>query len=94
MNLLPHTLAASFLLGTVATPMLADSRDSLEGRIQSIDAARRSFVVGGLMLLTNASTDYDDGLESFADLRPGMKVKVDHSPRGGQRFAREVELDD
>lgn len=46
------------------------------------------------MLLTNASTDYDDGLESFADLRPGMKVKVDHSPRGGQRFAREVELDD
>ncbi|KAF0654472.1 hypothetical protein L107_03186 [Cyanobium sp. Copco_Reservoir_LC18] len=94
MNLFPHALAASLLLGTVANPVLADSRDSLEGRIQSIDAARRSFVVGGQTLLTTAATDYDDGPESFADLKPGMKVKVDHSQRGGQRFARDVELDD
>jgi hypothetical protein len=94
MKLFPHALTAVLLLGSLATPVLADSRDSLEGKIQSIDASRRSFVVGGQTLLTNASTDYDDGLETFADLKPGMKVKVDHSLRGGQRFAREVERDD
>ncbi|AFY28634.1 DUF5666 domain-containing protein [Cyanobium gracile] len=66
----------------------------LEGKIQSIDASRRSFVVGGQTLLTNASTHYDDGLETFADLKPGMKVKEDHSQRGDRRFAREGELDD
>ncbi len=94
MNLFPHALAASLLLGTVATPVLADSSDSLKGKIQSVDAGRSSFVVGGQTLLTNASTDYDDGLKSFADLKPGMKVKVEHSQRGGTRFAKEIELDD
>lgn len=94
MNLLTHAIAASLLLGTVATPVLADSTDSMEGRIQSVDAGRRSFVIQGQTLLTNASTDYDDGLKSFADLKPGMKVKVDHSLRGGKHYAREIELDD
>lgn len=94
MNLLTHAFAASLLLGTVATPVLADSTASLEGKIHSVDAGRRSFVVGGQTLLTNASTDYDDGLKSFADLKPGMKVKVDHSLRGGKPYAREIELDD
>ncbi|MEA5412042.1 DUF5666 domain-containing protein [Synechococcus sp. BA-120 BA3] len=94
MNLLTHALAASLLLGTVATPVLADSSDSLEGKIQSVDAGRRSFVLQGQTLFTNASTDYDDGLKSFADLKPGMKVKVDHSQRGGKRYAKEIDLDD
>lgn len=94
MNLLHHTLAASLLIGTVASPVLADSSDYLKGRIQSVDTGRRSFVVGGQTLLTNASTDYDDGLKSFADLKPGMQVKVDHSQRGGSRYAKEIELDD
>ncbi len=94
MNLVPHALAASLLLGTVATPVLADSSDSLNGKIQSVDAGRRSFVVEGQTLLTNASTDYDDGLKTFADLRPGMTVKVEHSQRGDTRFAKEIELDD
>ncbi|MEA5392430.1 DUF5666 domain-containing protein [Cyanobium gracile UHCC 0139] len=94
MNLLHHTLAASLLLGTVATPVLADSSDSLEGKIQSIDAGRRSFVVRGQTFLTNAATDYDDGLKTFSDLKTGMKVKVDHSRRGGTRYAKEIELDD
>ena len=94
MNLLTHAIAASLLLGMVATPALADSTDSMEGRIQSVDAGRRSFVIQGQTLLTNASTDYDDGLKSFADLKPGMKVKVEHSQRGGTRFAKEIELDD
>jgi hypothetical protein len=94
MNLLPHAFAASLLIATVGTPVLADSTASLEGRIQSVDAGRRSFVVGGQTLLTNASTDYDDGLKTFADLKPGMKVNVEHSQRGANRFAREIELDD
>ena len=94
MNLLTHALAASLLLGTVATPVLADSSDSLEGKIQSVDAGRRSFVLQGQTLFTNASTYYDDGLKYFADLKPGMKVKVDHSQRGGKRYAKEIDLDD
>jgi len=80
---------ARLLIGTLATPVLADSTDSLEAKIQSIDAVRGSFVVGGQTLLTKASTDYKDVLETFADLKPGMQLNVDHFQLGGQRVARE-----
>jgi hypothetical protein len=94
MTLLHHALAASLLLGAVTTPVLADSADSLDGKIQSINAGKRSFVLQGQTMYTNASTAYDDGLKAFADLKPVMKVKVDHSQRDGKRYAREIELDD
>jgi cold shock CspA family protein len=42
----------------------------------------------------NQSTDYDDGLKGFADLREGQKVEVDFEYRDGKHFATEIELED
>ncbi|MBW4530239.1 MAG: hypothetical protein KME02_06055 [Aphanothece saxicola GSE-SYN-MK-01-06B] len=97
MTLRHSTLTATLCLGTlclgmVATPVLADS--SFEGKIQSVSSSDRSFVVKGQTFYTDGSTDYDDGLRAFADLKPGQKVKVEPSQRGGRRFAKEVELED
>lgn len=75
----------------VATPALAGS---LEGRIQSVSPNDRSFSVKGQTFSTDGSTDDDDGLTAFADLKPGLMVKVEPSNRGGRRFAKEVELED
>ncbi|MCP9835618.1 MULTISPECIES: DUF5666 domain-containing protein [unclassified Cyanobium] len=91
MNLRHSALAASLCLGMVSTPALADC---LEGRIQSVNPNDRSFVVQGQRFYTDGSTDYEDGLRSFADLKPGLKVEVDHVQRGGRSFAKEVELED
>lgn len=91
MNLRHSTLAAALCLGMVATPALADS---LEGKIQSVSPSDRSFVVQGQRFYADGSTDYEDGLRSFADLKPGLKVQVDHVQRGGRSFAKEVELED
>jgi cold shock CspA family protein len=40
------------------------------------------------------STDYDDGLKGFEDLREGQKVEVDFEYRDGKHFAIEIELED
>ncbi len=91
MNVRQSALAASLCLGLVATPALAGS---LEGRIQSVSPNNRSFVVKGQTIYTDGATDYDDGLQGFADLKPGLMVKVDPTNRGGRSFAKEVELED
>ena len=68
--------------------------DDLEGRIQSVDQGNKSFVVQGITFYATESTDYDDGLKSFADLHPGQKVEIDFRYRDGKHYATEIELDD
>ncbi len=75
----------------IASTALADD---IEGRIEAVDPANQSFVVQGITFYTNPSTDYDDGLKSFADLRPGQKVEVDFQYRDGKHYATEIELED
>lgn len=83
-------LLGALLISAPAT-LLADD---IEGRIQAIDPASQSFVVQGITFYTTPSTDYDDGLRSFADLAVGLKVEVDFTYLDGRHIATEVELDD
>lgn len=68
--------------------------EDLEGRIESIDRSSRSFVVQGIEFFVTPSTDYDDRLRGFDDLREGQKVEVDFQYRDGKHYVTEVELDD
>ena len=68
--------------------------EDLEGRIESINRSSRSFVVQGIEFFVTPSTDYDDGLRGFDDLREGQKVEIDFQYRDGKHYVTEVELDD
>lgn len=85
----------ALLIGAIsllaAAPAIADD---LEGRIEAIDQGAQSFVVQGINFFATPSTDYDDGLRSFADLRVGQQVEVDFDYRDGRHFASEIELED
>lgn len=86
-----NALLASFCLVLGSGPALADD---VEGRIESINPGEQSFVVQGIRFFVTKSTDYDDGLKQFADLKEGQKVEVDFEYRDGKHFATEIELDD
>ncbi|MFN7122151.1 MAG: DUF5666 domain-containing protein [Hydrogenophaga sp.] len=68
--------------------------NDIEGTIESISAGNQSVVVQGILIFTTPSTDYDDGLRGFQDLKVGQRVEIDYVMRDGQRYAQEVELDD
>jgi hypothetical protein len=68
--------------------------NDLEGYIESLDMSNQSFMVQGITFYTTESTDYDDGLKSFTDLRPGQKVEVGFEYRDGKHYAVEIELED
>ena len=87
---LSKTLVSIVLVFLVGSAMA----DDLEGRMQSVDQSNKSLVVQGIRFYTTESTDYDDGLKSFADLRPGQKVEIDFQYRDGKHYATEIELDD
>ena len=86
-----RVLLAGFLLILFSNPVFADD---MEGRIESINKSNQSFVVQGIEFYATPSTDYDDGLKSFDDLREGQKVEVDFQYRDGKHYVTEVELED
>lgn len=71
----------------------AAQADDLEGVIESVDTAQRSFTVHGITFYTMPGTDFDDGLRRFEDLEVGQRVEVDFEYREGRHYATEVELD-
>ncbi|NLC70210.1 MAG: hypothetical protein GX751_02495 [Desulfuromonadaceae bacterium] len=73
---------------------LAFADNEVEGRIESISYQERSIVVQGMRFYATESTDYDDGLRRFEDLKVGQKVEIDFVYRGGKHFIKEIELDD
>ena len=84
-----RALLVVLFLVLFSIPALADD---LEGRIESINKSEQSFVVQGIRFFVTQSTDYDDGLKGFADLKEGQKVEVDFEYRDGKHFAIEIEL--
>ena len=84
-------LLASLCLALGSSPALADD---IEGRIESINQSEQSFVVQGIRFFATESTDYDDGLHRFSDLKEGQRVEVDFEYRDGRHFATEIELED
>lgn len=89
-NLLRASLLGA-LLAAAPTSLLADD---IEGRIEAVNPADQSFLLQGITFYTTPSTDYDDGLRSFADLTVGLKVEVDFTYLDGRHIATEIELDD
>ncbi len=86
----PLTLTAIFL-AVFTFPAMAED---IEGVIESVNQGNHSLVVNGITFYASDETQYDDGLESFYDLRPGQKVEVDYYLYEGRHFATEIELDD
>lgn len=82
---------AALAWGTLSS--LAFAND-IEGTITQIDVDRRTLTVQGITFHTTASTDYDDGLERFEDLRVDQKVEVDFEYREGRHIATEIDLED
>ena len=68
--------------------------DDLEGNIEEINDADQSFMVQGIEFFVSESTDYDDGLRGFSDLKIGQRVEVDFQFREGRHYATEIELED
>jgi hypothetical protein len=91
MKIVFKVLLVSFFLIVCSGLTLADD---IEGLIQSINRSEQSFVVQGIRFFVTPSTDYDDGLKRFSDLREGQKVEVDFEYRDGRHFATEIELED
>jgi hypothetical protein len=67
--------------------------NSIEGPIESMQAGTQSVVVQGMTIFATPSTDYDDGLKGFQDLKVGQRVEIEYVMRDGKRYAQEIELD-
>lgn len=65
--------------------------DDVAGTITAIDSKNASFIVQSITFYTNATTDYDDGLKNFADLKIGDKVEVNFAVRDDRHVATEIE---
>lgn len=78
----------------LAGASMAVHADDIEGVVESVDVEAGRFVVDGIEFDIDSRTEWEDGLRSLADLRPGMRIEVDYDYRDGRRVATEVELDD
>ena len=87
-------LVRGALAGTLLLFAGSALADDIEGRIESVNPANQTFVVQGITFHATASTDYDDGLRRFDDLKVGQKVEVDFQYRDGRHYATEIELED
>lgn len=79
--------------GMIGAAMADDDRD-VEGVIEGVDADTQTVNVKGVPYYLTPSTDYDDELNDFNDLREGQRVEIDYVEREGRRIVKEIELDD
>ncbi|MDX5444838.1 MAG: DUF5666 domain-containing protein [Zoogloeaceae bacterium] len=89
-NSLMQAAAAAIIATTAATAWA----DDVEGKIEGLDTEARSLTIQGITFFTTPTTDYEDGLKSFDDLRVGQRVEVDYTYHDGRHVATEIELDD
>lgn len=74
---------ASPVLCIEVRPLAGDFLDddySLKGLVQTVDAAKREFTIGGSRIRVTGGTTYDNPkgtFKGFMDLRPGMVVEVE-----------------
>lgn len=83
------SLALASCLGMGAS--LAAANNDVEGPVESVNNADKTFVVQGVTLHVNDRTNYEDGLKDFADLVVGENVEVDFIYEGGKHIARDIE---
>ncbi len=81
------------LLGLLIVGIPAALANDLKGIVESVSSGNQSFVIQGITFFTTPSTEYEEGLRSFADLKPGQRVEVDFLIRDGRHYVKEVELD-
>lgn len=86
-------LGLSLGLALASSNALAGDNE-IEGYVESVDPGSQSVMVEGIVFYTDRRTEYDDGLRSFHDLRPGQKVEVEFIYRDGVHIATEIELED
>lgn len=89
MKLSLKTLLLSATLS--ATSLFAQAND-IEGKVDAVNAEAQSFVVQGITFFTTTTTDYDDGLKKFADLKVGQNVEVDFDYIDDRHVVTEIEL--
>lgn len=67
--------------------------DDIKGVIQSVNPNNQTFVVQGITFYATPTTEYSDGLQNFASLKPGQRVEIDVVIRDGKHYVKEVDLD-
>lgn len=85
------SLLAALLLGFVAATVHAND---VEGKIEAVDTDAETLTVQGIEFNVDEQTEYDDGVEQFADLEVGQRVEVDFDYTDGRHIATEIELKD
>ncbi|MDS3859280.1 DUF5666 domain-containing protein [Thermosynechococcaceae cyanobacterium BACA0444] len=80
--------------GLLMVSPVAMADNEVQGLIESVDRHSQSFVVQGINFFVTSVTDYDDGLQSFADLQPGLRVEVKFDYRNSKHYVIEVERED
>lgn len=83
------SLALASCLGMGAS--LAAANNDVEGPIESVNSAEKTFVVQGITLHVNDKTDFEDGLNDISGLVQGENVEVDFIYEGGKHIARDIE---
>jgi len=74
-----------------------DEEIELEGTIDSIsDPTFELTLLNGttITILTDEETEFEDGLEEFADLEVDLVVEVEIVPNNGDWLATEIEVED
>lgn len=87
-------LGAVLLTSSMIGVVMADDDHDVEGVIDGVDAVTQTVSMGGVSYYLTPSTDYDDDLKTFNDLREGQRVEIDYVEREGRRIVKEIELDD
>lgn len=83
------TLLAVPVLALFSGAVFAGS--GVEGSVESVDQEDQSFVVEGIQMKADETTEYENGLESFQDIEEGQDLDVEFEYRDGEHFATGVE---
>ncbi|MGX6566955.1 DUF5666 domain-containing protein [Cupriavidus necator] len=78
---------------SLSTAVLAHD-DDIEGIVEKVDSAARSFVIKGQSIYVDGNTKYDDGLNRFEDIRVGDRLEVDVHDKNGWKVAHEIDRED
>ncbi|WP_265923410.1 DUF5666 domain-containing protein [Cupriavidus nantongensis] len=68
--------------------------DDIEGVVEKVDPAARSFVIKGQSIYVDGNTKYDDGLDRFEDIKVGDRLEVDVHNKDGRKVAHEIDRED
>lgn len=96
-TLLKAILVLVLAIGFVGCDALEDlnpfnDEKEVTGLVEAI--GDNSLTVDGFDYAVTADTEFDDGIDSLADLSVGDEVEVEYEENGGSRTALEIELSD